>query len=141
MDAFHTELISKLGVGGARSKVSRMDLRVLNQLVRNKEVRPILEHAFTAARSPMFADWTTTKGRMYSKVRCELINKLTTPHFQSAASLEDVTVIIVVCQVTYYTFVETTKAFNKAASSHCSASDKLTQAVADTRAKLNLINE
>ena len=69
------------------------------------------------------------------------LNKLTTPYFQSAASLEDVTAIIIAPQITYDTFVETTKSINKAASLYCSASDKLSTAVADNRVKLNPINE
>ena len=144
MNAFHTELISKLVVSGARSKVSRMDLQVLNRMVRDKEVRPIFEHVLAAARSSTSADWTMAKRHMYSEVRRELknkLNELTTPHFQSAASLEDVTAIIVACQATYDTFVETTKAFNKAPSLHYSAPDKLARAIADIKAKLNLVGE
>ena len=48
VDAFHTELISKLDVVETKSKVSHIDLQVLKQLVRDKKVRPIFEHILAA---------------------------------------------------------------------------------------------
>ena len=100
IDAFLIELVSKLDVDIARSKMSRMDLQNFNQLVRDKVATSIFKHAFAAAQLSTSTNCTIVKQHMYSEVRWELINKLNeliAPQSQFAASLEDVTNILVVC--------------------------------------------
>ena len=140
INSFHTELISKPSVGEARSKVLRIDLQVLNQLIRKKEVRLSFEYMFIAVKSTKPTNWIVDKKHIYSEVRWELVNKLkdlTTLHFKPVTSFENVTTTVAAFQHTYNTFITT----NKTALLHHSALDKLTKAVADTPAKLNLVNK
>ena len=48
-------------MGGARPKVSYMNLWVINQLVRNKEVIPTLEHTLIVVRSTKSAELIVAK--------------------------------------------------------------------------------
>ena len=119
-NALHAELISELGVGARGSRLSKIELTVLQRLVRDKEVTPVFDHMLALVRSNSTSEWPRTSRHVYAEVRRDLVNKLNylaTPHFTSASSLEDVTAVVVVaCQQTYDTFIKTSKALNKAAS-------------------------
>ena len=142
-NSFHAELISKLGVGVRGSRLSQIEPKVLQRLVRDKEVTPVFDHMLALVRLKPTSEWPRTSRHIYAKVRWDLVNKLNdlaSPHFASASSLEDVTAIVVACQQTYDAFIKTSKALNMAAILQRSAATNLSKPLESTQGQPNVVN-
>ena len=142
-NALHAELISKLCVGARGSRLSQIEPTLLQFLVRDKEMTPVFTYMLALVRSKPTSECPHTSRHMYVEVRWNLSNKLnylTTPHFASTSSFEDVNTVVVTCQQTYDAFIKTSKALNKAASLQRSTATNLSKLPKLTQGQLNIVN-